>query len=109
MEDALGIYHRRENTTNPVVCVDETSKQHIKETWQPLPIAEGTPSGYNYQYQRDGVSNLFMIFAPLQGFRHVQVTDRRTNIDFATSVGIWLMFIFLTLKNYSGLRQSQYA
>ena len=69
--------------THPVVCVDETSKQHIKETRQPLRIAEGMPSRYDYEYVRNGVSNLFMIFAPLQGFRHVQVTDRRTSIDFA--------------------------
>ena len=66
-----------------MVCVDETSKQHIKETRQPLPITFGMPSRYDYEYARNGVSNLFMIFAPLQGFRHVEVTDRRTSIDFA--------------------------
>ena len=83
MEGVLEIYHRPQDRANPVVCVDETSKQHIKETRQPLPMAEGMPSRYDYQYARNGVSNLFMIFAPLQGFRHVQVTDRRTSIDFA--------------------------
>ncbi len=83
MEDILEIYHRPEDAKNPVVCVDETSKQHIKETRLPLPIAEGMPSRYDYEYVRNGVSNLFMIFAPLQGFRHVEVTDRRTSIDFA--------------------------
>ena len=83
MEDVLEIYHRPEAATNPVVCVDETSKQHIKETRQPLPIIEGAPSRYDYEYERNGVSNLFMIFAPLHGFRHVEVTDRRTSIDFA--------------------------
>ena len=83
MENVLEIYHCPEDTTNPVVCVDETSKQHIKETRQPLPIVEGMPSRYDSEYQRNGVSNLFMIFAPLLGFRHVEVTDRRTSIDFA--------------------------
>ena len=83
MEGILEIYHRPEDTANPVVCVDETSKQHIKETRQPLPITFGMPSRYDYEYARNGVSNLFMIFAPLQGFRHVEVTDRRTSIDFA--------------------------
>ena len=83
MEAILEIYHRPEATTNPVVCVDETSKQHIKETRQPLPMAFGMPSRYDYEYARNGVSNLFMIFAPLQGFRHVEVTQRRTSIDFA--------------------------
>ena len=84
MEAILEIYHRPEAPSNPVVCVDETSKQHIKETREPLPIAEGTPGfRYDYEYQRNGVSNLFMIFPPLLRFRHVQVTDRRTSIDFA--------------------------
>ena len=83
MEEILEIYHRPENRAHPVVCVDETSKQHIKETRQPLPMAFGMPSRYDYEYARNGVSNLFMIFAPLQGFRHVEVTERRTSIDFA--------------------------
>ena len=84
MEDILEIYHRPENRAHPVVCVDETSKQHIKETRQPLPMAFGMPSRYDYEYARNGVSNLFMIFAPLQGFRKpVEVPERRTSIDFA--------------------------
>ena len=83
MEDVLEIYQRPEDATNPVVCVDETSKQHIKETRQPLPIVEGSPRRYDYEYQRNGVSNMFMIFAPLHGFRQVEVTNRRTSIDFA--------------------------
>ena len=84
MEDVLEIYHRPEDRAHPVFCVDETSKQHLKETRQSLPIAFGMPSRYDYEYARNGVSNLFMIFAPLQGFRKpVEVTDRRTSIDFA--------------------------
>ena len=83
MEDVLEVYQRPQDTKNPVVCVDETSKQHIKETRSPLPMVEGAPLRYDYQYQRKGVSNLFMIFAPFDGFRHVEVTDRRTSIDFA--------------------------
>ncbi len=83
MEDVLEVYQRPQDTKNPVVCVDETSKQHIKETRSPLPMVEGAPLRYDYEYQRNGVSNLFMIFAPFDGFRHVEVTDRRTSIDFA--------------------------
>ena len=83
MENVLEIYQRPQDATNPVVCVDETSKQHIKETRQPLPIVEGSPRRYDYEYQRNGVSNMFMIFAPFHGFRQVEVTDRRTSIDFA--------------------------
>lgn len=83
MEDVLDTYEQPEDACNPVVCVDETSKQHIIETRHPIPIGEGSPQRYDYEYQRNGVSNLFMIFAPLQGFRHVEVTDRRTSVDFA--------------------------
>ena len=83
MEDVLDTYQQPEDTCNPIVCVDETSKQHIKETREPIPMVEGSPQRYDCEYQRNGVSNLFMIFAPLQGFRHVEVTDRRTSVDFA--------------------------
>ena len=83
MENILDLYHRREAAAHPLVCVDETSKQHLKEIRQPLGVIEGTANRYDTQYARNGVSNLFMIFAPLLGFRHVEVTDKRTSIDFA--------------------------
>ena len=83
MENVLDIYHRPEATAYPLVCVDETSKQHLREIRHPLPVIEGSASRYDSEYERKGVSNLFMIFAPLLGFRHVEVTDTRTSIDFA--------------------------
>ena len=83
MENVLDLYHRPEAAAYPLVCVDETSKQHIQEVRQPLGAVKGSPSRYDAEYQRNGVSNLFMIFAPLQGFRHIEVTDQRTSIDFA--------------------------
>ena len=83
MEDVLDLYQRPEATTRPVVCVDETSKQHLQETREPLPGIIGRPRRFDPEYKRNGVSNLFMIFAPLLGFRHVEVTDTRTSIDFA--------------------------
>ena len=83
MENVLEIYHRPENSAYPLVCVDEKSQQHIKETRTPVPMAPGMPARYDYHYTRKGVSNLFMIFAPLLGFRHVEVTDHRRSIDFA--------------------------
>ena len=79
MEAVLDIYQRPEDTATPIVCVDETSKQHIKDTRAPLPGIIGKPRRFDSEYARNGVSNLFMIFAPLQGFRHVEVTDRRTS------------------------------
>ena len=60
MEDVLDIYQRPQDGTNPVVCVDETSKQHIKETRKPLPMVEGSPCRYDCEYERNGVSNLFI-------------------------------------------------
>ena len=83
MEDVLDLYQRPEDTAFPLVCVDETSKQHIEEVRPPLGGIKGSPSRYDAEYKRNGVSNLFMIFAPLEDFRHVEVTDTRTSIDFA--------------------------
>lgn len=83
MEDILEVYHRPYDPTRPVVCIDEASKQQVKEIREPLPRQAGKPERYDYEYERNGVSNLFMIFAPLEGWRHVKVTDRRTSVDFA--------------------------
>ena len=83
MENILDLYHRPEAPAYPLVCVDETSKQHLQETRPPLPMVAGKPHRCDPEYKRNGVSNLFMIFAPLLGFRHVEVTDTRTSVDFA--------------------------
>jgi hypothetical protein len=83
MEDILEVYHRPYDSKRPLVCMDEASKQQVKETREPLPRQVGKPERYDYEYERNGVSNLFMIFAPLEGWRHVEVTDRRTSVDFA--------------------------
>ena len=83
MENVLDLYHRPKAPTYPLVCVDETSKQHLQETRPPLPMVAGKPHRYDPEYKRNGVSNLFMIFVPLLGFRHVEVTNTRTSIDFA--------------------------
>ena len=83
MENVLDLYQQPKATATPLVCVDETSKQHLKEIRQPLRVIKGSSSRYDAEYERNGVSNLFMIFAPLLGFRHVEVTDTRTSIDFA--------------------------
>ena len=83
MEDTLAVYHRPYSAAYPLVCIDETSKQQVKETRRPLPAAPRHPARYDYEYERNGVSNLFMMFAPLEGWRHVQVTNRRTSVDWA--------------------------
>lgn len=83
MEETLEVYHRPYDAKKPLVCVDEASKQQVKETRSPLPAKPGEPERYDYEYERNGTSNLFMISAPLEGWRHVKVTDRRTAIDWA--------------------------
>src|SRR5262249_43953507 len=67
----------------PLVCVDESSKQLIGETRTPIPMKPGQPARYDYEYERNGTANLFMMFAPLEGWRHVKVTDRHTAVDYA--------------------------
>jgi len=83
MEDVLEVYKRPYDPTRPVVCLDETSKQLIGETRTPAPAAPGKVARYDYEYVRNGVANLFMIFEPLAGQRDVAVTDRRTKKDYA--------------------------
>ncbi len=83
MEEVLDVYTRPYDSDYPVVCLDETSKQLIKETRLPLPIKPGHPQYYDYEYERNGVCNLFMLSEPLAGWRHVEVTDRRRKKDYA--------------------------
>lgn len=83
MEDVLEVYHRPHDPDYPVVCLDETSKQLIRETRVPIAAKPGRPARHDYEYERNGTANLFMVFAPLEGWRHVEVTDRRTAIDYA--------------------------
>jgi hypothetical protein len=86
MEDVLEVYHRPYGEGEVLVCLDETSKQLVQETRQPRPSRPGAAMAYDYEYQRNGVSNLFMLFAPLEGWRRVEVTDRRTRTDWAEVV-----------------------
>jgi hypothetical protein len=83
MEDVLDVYHRSHDPDCPVVCLDETSKQLIAETRVPIPAKSGRTMRYDYEYHRNGTANLFMLFAPLEDWRHVEVTDQRTAADFA--------------------------
>ena len=86
MEDVLEVYHRQFGDNEVLVCLDETSKQLVKETRQPLPPQPRAAMAYDYEYQRNGVSNRFMLFAPLEGWRRVEVTERRTRTDWARVV-----------------------
>ncbi len=83
MEDVLEVYQRPHDPDKPLVCIDETSKQMIIEVREPIPAEPGRPKRGDYEYERNGVANLFMIFAPLEGWRHVEVTDRHAAVDYA--------------------------
>src|SRR6202158_3277789 len=83
MEDVLDVYHRPRDPQCPVVCLDETSKQLIAETRVPIAAKPGRPARIDYEYERTGPANIFMLFAPLEAWRHVEVTDRHTGVDYA--------------------------
>jgi hypothetical protein len=83
MEDVLEVYAEPYDPARPKVNFDETTKQLIKETRQPLPAQPGRPQRYDYEYERNGTRNLFLFAEPQAGRRHVQVTEQRTKLDFA--------------------------
>jgi len=83
MEDVLDVYQRPADPKLPLICFDETPVQLVSEKRQPIPMKSGQPERYDYEYRREGTSNLFMFFAPLQNWRHVKVTERRTKVDWA--------------------------
>ena len=83
MEDVLDVYQRPLDEKRPLICFDEASKQLLSDTRPPLPLEVGKPVRQDSEYKRNGTANLFMMCAPLLGWRHVEVTDRRTAVDFA--------------------------
>ena len=105
MEDVLEVYHRPYGDNEVLVCLDETSKQQTKETRLPRPARPGASGVYDYEYERNG-SNLFMLFAPLEGWRQVEVTDRRTKVDWAGWSGSWWT---RTTRTKTGSRDSPSA
>ena len=86
MEDTLEVYKRLYDEAQPLICMDESSKQQIKDTRTPIPVKPGTVARYDTEYEHNGVSNVFMFFEPLQGKRFVEVTDQRTAIDWAHQI-----------------------
>ncbi len=90
MEDVLDLYQQECNPERPVVCFDETSRQLTGEVRPPLAAAPGRVARYDTEYQRNGTRNRFMICEPKGGWRHVEVTGRRTAVDFAHQMR-WLV------------------
>lgn len=83
MEDVLRVYKRPYDPKRPVVCMDESPKQLVKEVRQPLPPKRGRAARFDYEYERNGVRNLFMFFEPMRSWREVMVRRRRTKLDWA--------------------------
>ena len=78
MEDVLGVYERPYEVRYPVVCMDEMPKQLLKELRQPLPPGMGQAARYDYEYERNGIANVFLFCEPLGGQRTALVRERRT-------------------------------
>jgi hypothetical protein len=90
MEDVLDLYAEPYAPKRPTVCFDESPRQLIAATRQPVPARPGHPARYDYEYRRNGTCNVFLFFEPHAGWRHVVVTDQRTKLDFAQQMQ-WLV------------------
>jgi transposase len=86
MEDVLDVYTRPYDPLRPQVCMDETSKQLLRDTREPLPMEPGRPERRDYEYERGGVANVFMFMEPLVGRRWIDITEHRTKGDWAHQI-----------------------
>ena len=86
MEDVLEVYQRPDDDAHPLIGMDESSKQLVKEVRAPLPGQPGEPEKYDFEYERNGVSNRFMFLEPLTGKRYGNVTEQRTAVDWAHQI-----------------------
>lgn len=83
MEAVLDLYVEPYDPQRPQVCVDERPVQLLGDTYAPIPLQKGQARRYEYEYEREGTANLFMMVQPLSGWRMVKTTQRRTKVDFA--------------------------
>ena len=86
MEDVLEVYTRPYDPRFPQVCMDEVSKQLLRDTREPLPMEPGRAERQDYEYERGGVANLFLFCEPLAGRRWVDVTEHRARGDWAHQI-----------------------
>ncbi len=86
MEEVLEVYRRPYDPQRPVVCLDEQPTQLIRETRTPLPTEPGQPARYDYEYERAGTANNFMLVEPLAGWRKVSVRATKTALDLAEEI-----------------------
>ena len=90
MEDVLDLYAEPYDPRRPVVGFDERPLQLLDDTREPIPVAPGRVRRVDYEYRRNGTGNVFTTVEPLAGWRHVEVTERRTAVDFAHQMK-WLV------------------
>ena len=86
MEQVLDIYKRPYDELHPVVCMDESPKQLIKDTRIPVLMKPGQEARVDFEYERCGVANIFLASEPLKGIRYVDVTERKTKVDWAAFI-----------------------
>jgi hypothetical protein len=86
MEDVFEVYKRPYDVAYTLMCMDESSKQHVKEIREPLSVKPGSSARHDCEYERNGVSNVFLFFESLAGKRYVEVTDHLTAIDWAEQI-----------------------
>lgn len=83
MEAVLTVYQTAYDPNIPVICIDEATKQLVQETRVPIPAQPGHPERIDYESERNGTANLFMVCEPMVGWRRVAVTQQRTAVDYA--------------------------
>ena len=84
MEDVLEVYKLPYDAKRPLICMDEMPKQLLADKREPIASQAGSPARQDYEYQRNGVADLFMLFEPLVGRRFVEVTEKRRKVEWAT-------------------------
>jgi hypothetical protein len=90
MEDILDLYAQDHSADEPLVCMDEASKQLLRNTTPPIPVAPGRPEREDYHYERRGTQAIFCFFDPNRGWRRMAVQDSRTAVDWAEQVRVLL-------------------
>lgn len=86
MEDVLDVYERPYDCRFPVVCMDEQPTQLLKDTRQPIEAEAGKLKRVDFEYERNGTAVNFMFTEPLNGWRKVNVRERRTKLDWAEEI-----------------------
>lgn len=90
MEQVLDVYADTHSEAEPLICMDEASKQLLRDTGPALPLEPGQPRREDYHYERRGTQAIFMFFNPVRGWRRVSCRDSRTRVDWAEEIRVLL-------------------